>query len=279
MTHASTIGFTWATWSRGAPTSASTPSTASCLPSEGETLTASRPLWSAMCPPPTSGRWKPPWRCPAAATAAPSSTARSLYQEVTSTTPTPGPCARMTPPLTLGRIRTVWAHPEGGTALPPWETEPTSSVAASWEVAGRGWTSSPSNHTTPATGSGATARLFTQEWAQPAFPLWTTRCISSEAGTRARRSTRNAFRFTTLTSMNGLRMMSCQKLQSAFHAALSPSPQGKHESPEPVQCLLHQSVYKGLDDDNNVVYISKCLQLFCCRNPGSKLYQSYLFQD
>lgn len=56
--------------------------------------------------------------------------------------------------------------------------------------------------------------------------------------------------------MNGLRMTSCQKLQSAFHAVLSPSPQGKHESPEPVQCLLHQSVYKDLDDDNDVVYIS-----------------------
>lgn len=266
MTPASTPGFTWATWSRGAPTSASTLSTACCLPLEAEMLMASRPRWSATCPPPTSGRWKLPWRCPAAATPAPSSMARSWSLEVTSTTPTPGPCARTTPPPTLGRIRAAWAHLEDGTAPPPWETEPTSSAAASWEAVGRGWMSWPSSPTTLTMGSGATVRLCTLEWAQRVFPCWTARSISWEAGTRARRSTRSAFRFTTLTSMNGLRMMNCPKLQSVFHAVSSPSQHGRHESPEPVQCLLHQSVYKSLDDHNDVVYMSKSLQLFCWRN-------------
>lgn len=245
---------------------------ASCLPLEGEMLMVFRLLWSAMCPHLTSGRWKLPWRCPAAVTPALSLMARSLCLEVTSTMPTPGRCVLMTPPLTPGRIRAVWAHLEAGTVPPLRETELMLSVAVSWAAAGRGWMSLLSNLTTLTMGSGATAHLFTQEWAQPVLPFWTTRCISSEAGMRGRRSTRNAFRFITLISMNGLRMTSCQKLQLASHAVLSTYRHGKHGSPEPVRFHLHQSVYKGLDN-NDVVYMSKGLQHVWCIHFGFKIYQ------
>lgn len=245
MIPALTLGFTWTTCFRGALTSASTPSTACCLPSVAVTPMASRPPLSATCPPPTSGRWKPLWMSLAAATPAPSSTAKSSYQEATSTTPTPGPCARTTPPPTPGRIRAAWAHLEAGTAPPPLETGPTSLVVVSWVVVVRGWMSSLLSLTILTMGSGATAHLFTREWARLVFPFQIIRCISWEAGTRVRRSTRNAFRCLTPTWMNGLKMTSCQRRQSAFRAASSPCQHGKLGSPELVQCPLHQSVYRS----------------------------------
>lgn len=206
---------------------------------------ASRPLWSATCPPPTSGKWKLPWMCLAAVMLALLLMAKSWYQEVISITPTPGLCAHTTRPPTPGRIRAVWARLEAGTAPQPWATGPMSSAAASLEVVEKGWMSSLLNPTTLTVASGATARRSTQGWAQQAFPFWITRSISSEAGMKARRSTKNAFRFITQTSMNGLKTTSCQKLQLVFRAASSPYPRGKHASQEPVQCPLHQSVYKG----------------------------------